>query len=105
VQEYWGYSIRFITIMGSIPNYGHGALTPPPQMVSDADTAAARKPPKGAEAYEKMVERIKGLSAVVDLFVIAEEGYLGVEALLPLVQVCHFHTGFSSGGWGFGCRV
>ena len=33
-----------------------------------------------------MVERIKGLSAVVDLFVIAEAGYIGVEALLPLVQ-------------------
>ena len=35
-----------------------------------------------------MVERIKALSAVVDLFVIAEEGFVGVEALLPLVQVC-----------------
>ena len=43
---------------------------------------------KGAEEYEKMVERIKALSAVVDLFVIAEEGFVGVEALLPLVQVC-----------------
>jgi len=35
-----------------------------------------------------MVERIKSISAVVDLFVIAEEGFIGVEALLPLVQVC-----------------
>ena len=43
---------------------------------------------QGAEEYVKMVERIKGLSAVVDLFVIAEDGYVGVEALLPLVQVC-----------------
>jgi len=80
------YSVRFITVMGSMPNYGLGALTAPPQVVAGADSAAARKPPKGAEEYVKMVERIKSISAVVDLFVIAEEGFIGVEALLPLVQ-------------------
>ena len=69
-----------------MPNLGLGALVAPPQVVSGADTAASRKQPKGAEVYAEMAERIKGLSAVVDLFVIAEEGYVGVEALLPLVQ-------------------
>ena len=50
-------------------------------------TVTAVAAEQGAEEYLKMVERIKGLSAVVDLFVIAEDGYVGVEALLPLVQV------------------
>ena len=84
------YSLRVMSVLGSMPNYGLGALTPPDVKASSApavDAAAASQVSPGGEAYLAMVERVKALAAVVDLFVIGEEGYVGVEACLPLAQV------------------
>ncbi len=37
-------------------------------------------------AYIQLAQRVVGLSACVDILIIAEEGYVGVEVLAPLVE-------------------
>ena len=81
-------TVRFITVLGSMPNHGLGTLTPPPQLAAGEgpDRTGIQKPPRGAEEYAHMAERLKKMAAVLDLYVVAEEGFVGVEALCPVVQ-------------------
>jgi len=82
-EEDAGSSLRVISIIGSMPNFGPGALTPPKQ---GEDAASVLKLPKGTEHYTALSERVMAMSASVDVFIIAEDPYVGVDALQGLVQ-------------------
>jgi len=82
IEEDGGYSLRIISIIGSMPNWGPGALTPPQQ---DEDTTGVLKAPKGTPHYEELAEKVVAMSASVDIFVAAEDAFVGLEALEKLV--------------------
>ena len=79
-------SLRIISVIGSRPSWGLGALATPDMAVDAEGKAGAQRLPAGAEAYQQLASRVAALNACVDLFVVAEEAYVGVDALRPLVQ-------------------
>ena len=80
------FSLRIINVIGSRPNFGMGALEEQAQTASFLSQGVAKNLPKGSEFYSSLVDRVTSISAVVDLFVIAEEGYVGVDAMIPMVE-------------------
>uniref|UniRef100_A0A7S0EQM2 Protein transport protein SEC23 n=1 Tax=Hanusia phi TaxID=3032 RepID=A0A7S0EQM2_9CRYP len=85
-EEDLQFSLRVINVIGSRPNYGLGALEEQAHTASSLTKGTAKNLPKGSEFYSSLVDRITSMSAVVDLFVIAEEGYVGVDAMIPMVE-------------------
>jgi hypothetical protein len=79
-------ALRIISVIGSRPTWGLGALAAPEPAAGDGGGADAQRLPEGAEDYEQLAARAAALAASVDLFVVAEQGYVGVEALRPLVS-------------------
>eukprot|EP00281_Chroomonas_sp_CCMP1168_P026358 CAMPEP_0206221612 /NCGR_PEP_ID=MMETSP0047_2-20121206/5511_1 /ASSEMBLY_ACC=CAM_ASM_000192 /TAXON_ID=195065 /ORGANISM="Chroomonas mesostigmatica_cf, Strain CCMP1168" /LENGTH=720 /DNA_ID=CAMNT_0053644365 /DNA_START=125 /DNA_END=2287 /DNA_ORIENTATION=+ len=92
-------SLRIVSVIGNMPSVGLGALTPPDDNIEPGHKAQT-KSVKGSEYYTEIGQRVVALSACVDLFVIAETGYVGVDALAPMVECVGgsmtFYTGLGT---------
>lgn len=78
-------SLRIVSVIGNMPSIGLGALRAP-DGAYEAGAKGQTKSVEGAEFYKGLAERVVALSACVDIFIIAEQGYIGVDAMAPLVQ-------------------
>uniref|UniRef100_A0A7S0WBM9 Protein transport protein SEC23 n=1 Tax=Hemiselmis tepida TaxID=464990 RepID=A0A7S0WBM9_9CRYP len=84
-------SLRLVAILGHLPSVGVGSLQPIDGAAAarDGKKQGSKKGFDGIEAsgdYAELADRVVALSACVDLFVVSEEGYAGIDALLPLVE-------------------
>lgn len=78
-------SLRVVSVIGNMPSIGLGALRAP-DGAFEAGAKGQTKSVEGAEFYKGLAERVVALSACVDIFIIAEQGYIGVDAMAPLAQ-------------------